>query len=280
MESRYTSKHFLKSFRTSSQTKILAVMAIAAIINAFDKPTLAAWNYQTLKEVEQQLNLFLETLPNGANVKAPRVFVYEGVAMTPCGEVATPAYCPGDNTIYLETKLLKMANQAIGDYAAYAVLAHEYGHSYMMQTKIHPSAKEGELKADEFAGVFTRYAQQKNLLEEGDVEEALKFAFASGDYDYWDKAHHGTPVEREQAFRLGLTGNSITFAFKGSENPETSNETTKTAEPESPTISSPNNDNSPKTTRRFSKGVLWIPVLLLLLPLIGFGLYQLLREDE
>jgi hypothetical protein len=45
-------------------------------------------------------------------------------------------------------------------------------------------------------------------------------------------------------------------------------------------MSSPPDDNSPKVTRRFAKGVLWIPVLLLLLPLIGFGLYQLLREDE
>ena len=279
MQSRYTTKHFVKLPLALNQTKILTILAIAAIINAFGKPTLAVWNYQTLKDVEEQLNLFVKTLPNGKNIKAPRVFVYEGVAMTPCGEVATPAYCSGDNTIYLETKLLKIANQAIGDYAAYAVLAHEYGHSYMMQTKIHPSTKEGELKADEFAGVFTRYAQQKNLLEEGDVEEALKFAFASGDYDYWDKGHHGTPAEREEAFRLGLTGDSSTFAFKDSANPEPTHET-RTPEPEPTTMSSPPDDNSPKVTRRFAKGVLWIPVLLLLLPLIGFGLYQLLREDE
>ncbi|MGL5032593.1 MAG: neutral zinc metallopeptidase [Microcystaceae cyanobacterium] len=278
MQSRYTIKHFVKSLRTSG--KIPTILAIAAIISVFSKPTLAAWNYQTLKEVEQQLNLFLETLPNGETVKPPRVFVYEGVAMTPCGKVGVPAYCPGDNTIYLEVKLLEMANSAIGDYAAYAVLAHEYGHSYMVQTKTHPLAKDGELKADEFAGVFTRYAQQKNLLEAGDVDEALKFAFASGDHAYWDKGHHGTPAEREQAFRLGLTGNSETFTFKGPENPEPPNEPTRTAEPKSPTNPSPNNDNSQKVTRRFSKSVLWIPVLLLLLPLIGFGLYQLLREDE
>lgn len=273
MQSRYTIKHFVKSLRTSSQAKILTVMAIAAIITIFGKPTLAAWNYQTLKEVEQQLNLFLEILPNVETVKAPRVFVYEGVAMTPCGEVATPAYCPSDNTIYLEIKLLKIANQAIGDYAAYVVLAHEYGHSYMTQTRQQSAAKEGELKADEFAGVFTRYVQQKNLLESGDVEEALKFAFASGDYDYWDKGHHGTPTERENAFRIGYSGQSNTFAFKGSDNPPSESPIT-TLTPATP-------DNfPPKTAHRFSKGFLWIPLSLLLVPLIGFGLYQLLREEE
>jgi hypothetical protein len=90
MQSRYTTKHFVKLPLALNQTKILTILAIAALITFFGKPTLAAWNYQTLKDVEEQLNLFVKTLPNGKNIKAPRVFVYEGVAMTPCGEIATP----------------------------------------------------------------------------------------------------------------------------------------------------------------------------------------------
>ena len=233
-------------------------------------PVLAAWNYATLQEVEQQLNQFLKRLPQGNRIQAPRVFVYQGTAMTPCGEINTPAYCPGDNTVYLETKLLDMANQALGDYAAYVVLAHEYGHSYLSQTNQQPRGKLGELKADEFAGAFTRYVQQQNLLEEGDIEEALKFSFASGDYDYWDKGHHGTPNERANAFKLGLTGDSPTFAFKDA-NPQPS----ETFSPVTPTTESPT-----RTRRTFSKGLLLFPLLLLILPAIGFGLYYFFREEE
>lgn len=248
-----------------------------AIALGGSQTVLAAWNYVTLQQVEQELNQFLKTLPKGETLESPRVFVYQGVAMTPCGQINTPAYCPGDNTVYLETKLLDRANQALGDYAAYVVLAHEYGHSYLSQTDQQPQGKLGELKADEFAGAFTRYAQEQNLLENGDIEEALKFSFASGDYDYWDKGHHGTPTERANAFKLGLTGNSSTFALKG-RNPEPSGDRSPSNETESPTIQT--EEPVPRSRRTFSKGLLLLPLVLLILPAIGFGLYYFLKEEE
>ncbi|BFM40504.1 neutral zinc metallopeptidase [Synechocystis sp. LKSZ1] len=242
-------------------------------------PAWGAWNYQTLKQVEQQLNQFLAALPQGETVQPPRVFVYEGTAVSPCGPIETPAYCPGDHTVYLELKLLNAANQALGDYAAYVVLAHEYGHAYITQMNQHPEGKAGELKADEFAGVFTRYAQEKNLLEEGDVEEALKLTFAVGDHNYWDKGHHGTPEERAQAFRQGFTGSSQTFAFRGTQDNSGTRQEPPDVPVTSPTPVPPNSAPAP-THRSFSAGLFVIPFLLLIVPLIGLGIYQLLKDDD
>lgn len=64
-------------------------------------------------------------------MQAPRVLVYEGAAISPCGPIETPVYYPTDHSVYLELKLLDVANQSLGDDAIYGVLAYEYGHAYL-----------------------------------------------------------------------------------------------------------------------------------------------------
>ena len=75
-----------------------------------------------------------------------------------------------------------------------------------------------ELQADYFAGVWAHYAQQKGLLEQGDIEEALGAASAVGDdrlqretqgYVVPDSFTHGTSEQRSRWFRKGLETGDI-----------------------------------------------------------------------
>ena len=71
-----------------------------------------------------------------------------------------------------------------------------------------------ELQADFLAGVFAHHAHQtKNILESGDIEEALTAATAIGDdrlqmqsrgYVTPDSFTHGTSEQRMRWFRKGF----------------------------------------------------------------------------
>jgi predicted metalloprotease len=119
--------------------------------------------------------------------------------------------------------------QAAGDFAQAYVVAHEIGHHVQNQLgvldQIH--SKQGriskaesnqlsvrsELQADFLAGVWAHYEQKmKNVLDPGDIEEALNAANAIGDdrlqkqaqgYVVPDSFTHGTSAQRARWFRLG-----------------------------------------------------------------------------
>jgi predicted metalloprotease len=71
-----------------------------------------------------------------------------------------------------------------------------------------------ELQADYFAGVWAHHAQRlRNILEEGDIEEAITAAEAIGDdrlqkqsrgYVVPDSFTHGTSAQRVRWFTKGL----------------------------------------------------------------------------
>ena len=61
-----------------------------------------------------------------------------------------------------------------------------------------------ELQADCFAGTWAHSAAAEDRLEDGDLEEALDAALAVGDFDASDPGHHGTPEQREAAWRDGF----------------------------------------------------------------------------
>ena len=180
---------------------------------------------QTWAQVFQEQGL-------GDRFQRPTLDLYSGSVRTACGSGSSsmgPFYCPGDQTIYIDTsfydQLARMAGGG-GDFARYYVLAHEYGHHIQTITGISGQIRSAqqqnprianqlsvrlELQADCYAGVWA--GKNRNLIEPGDIEEGMQAAAAIGD-DTLTKGRvspesftHGTSAQRSEALRLGLQGN-------------------------------------------------------------------------
>ena len=188
-----------------------------------------------LKDTEQVWGkVFPEQL--GRRYEEPVLVIFTGQVRSACGHASAatgPFYCPGDNKLYIDLAFyqqLKTQFKAPGDFAMAYVVAHEVGHhvqnllgftQYVHQQKRRVSEKEYnklsvrlELMADYLAGVWAHHDQKlNNILEEGDVEEAMRAAHAIGDdtiqkrsrgYVVPDSFTHGTSEQRMQSFRAGL----------------------------------------------------------------------------
>ena len=140
---------------------------------------------------------------NGLTYKDPVLVLYTDQTPTACGTgqaAAGPFYCPGDQKLYLDLSFLGEMKRmgAEGDFALAYVIAHEVGHHVqtlvgtakkVRQMQARASQIEGnqlqvrmELQADCFAGVWAHHAQkQRQILEEGDIEEGIRAAAAVGD---------------------------------------------------------------------------------------------------
>ncbi|MFW2350388.1 neutral zinc metallopeptidase [Qipengyuania sp.] len=168
----------------------------------------------------------------GDQFKQPTLDLYGGGGVrTACGNASSamgPFYCPGDQTIYIDTSFydtLESQLGAGGDFARYYVLAHEYGHHVQTLTGVSNqirSAQEQnprranqlqvlmELQADCYAGVWA--GKNRNLIEPGDIEEGMQAAAAIGDDRLTggrvssENFTHGTSKQRSDALRLGLQG--------------------------------------------------------------------------
>lgn len=144
-----------------------------------------------------------------------------------------PFYCPSDGKVYIDLSFyqeMKERFRAPGDFAQAYVIAHEVGHhvqdelgisdkvhrmrGQVSDTEYNQLSVRLELQADFFAGVWAHHAQEaRNILEAGDVEEALNAASAIGDdrlqrqaqgYVVPDSFTHGTSAQRARWFRRGL----------------------------------------------------------------------------
>ena len=171
---------------------------------------------------------------NGGTYDPPRLVLYSDLTDTACGTGAAatgPFYCPADQTIYLDLTFFDALDtrfNAPGDFAQAYVLAHEVGHHVQHETgtladyrrerrRLDPerAALLGvaiELQADCYAGVWAFYADEIGILEDGDIDEALRAAAAVGD-DTLEKRRggavvadtfsHGTAAQRASWFRTG-----------------------------------------------------------------------------
>lgn len=169
----------------------------------------------------------------------PKLVMFSGYVKSACGTAGAstgPFYCPGDEKVYIDLSFYKQMEtflKAPGDTAMAYVIAHEVGHhvqnqlgimdkyqsyrSKMSEKEFNKLTIRLELQADYFAGVWAHYAQNKNLLEEGDIEEAINAAGAVGDdriqkqtqgYVVPDSFTHGTSEQRTRWFMKGFkTGN-------------------------------------------------------------------------
>lgn len=174
---------------------------------------------------------------NNMNYQEPKLVLFTNETQSACGfaeSASGPFYCPGDNKVYLDLGFFQDLNDrfgAPGDFAQAYVIAHEVGHHVQnirgILNNIHQEEQEQnlseeernqnsvriELQADFYAGVWAHYADKyKDMLEDGDIDEALNAASKIGD-DYLQKQAqgyavpetftHGTSAQRSKWFKKG-----------------------------------------------------------------------------
>jgi predicted metalloprotease len=161
----------------------------------------------------------------------PQMVLFSGVVQSACGMAQSavgPFYCPRDRSVYLDLSFfndLRDRFGAAGDFAEAYVIAHEVGHHVQNVTGAlsqgggNQASVQQELQADCLAGVWGHSARDKyNLLETGDMEEALNAASSIGDdrlqreaqgYVVPESFTHGSSAQRVAAFRLGFESGDV-----------------------------------------------------------------------
>ncbi|MBV2234046.1 MAG: neutral zinc metallopeptidase [Sterolibacterium sp.] len=179
---------------------------------------------------------------NGRQYVEPTLVLFTGATPTACGTgqaAMGPFYCPLDSTVYIDLAFydeLKTRFQAPGDFAQAYVIAHEVGHHVQhllgISDQVHAQQQRAgskaqanalsvrlELQADCLAGVWAAKADEaRQILEAGDVEEALAAATAIGDDRLQQQTQgrivpdaftHGSSAQRVRWFRHGLESGDI-----------------------------------------------------------------------
>ena len=173
---------------------------------------------------------------NGKHYVAPTLVLFTGSTESACGSASSasgPFYCPNDQKVYIDLAFydeLRTRFNAPGDFAEAYVIAHEIGHHVQNLLGILPKVDQQrsqaaeseanqlsvrlELQADCFAGIWANVAAKKNLLEVGDIDEALNAAAQIGDdtlqkrtqgYVVPDSFTHGSAAQRSTWFKRGYS---------------------------------------------------------------------------
>ena len=177
----------------------------------------------------------------GEQYPPPKLVLFSNAVQSGCGRASSgagPFYCPADQKVYIDLAFyreLETRFKAPGDFAQAYVLAHEVGHH--VQTVLGTSEKVRaaqsraseadrnrlqvlmELQADCYAGIWANHANRsRQILESGDIEEALGAAAAVGDdtiqkrmqgYVEPESFTHGTAQQRMTWFKRGLDAGTL-----------------------------------------------------------------------
>jgi predicted metalloprotease len=198
-----------------------------------------------LADTEDVWHILFEN--SGLTYREPTLVLFNGAVESACGfaQSATgPFYCPGDEKVYIDLLFLEQLQEQLGaegDFAVAYIVAHEVGHHVqkllgtldkvhslrgnVSEKKYNEQTVRLELQADFYAGIWAHHAQKmKNILETGDIEEAMNAAQAVGDdriqmqsrgYVVPDSFTHGTSEQRmtwfERGFTTGNVNNGDTF---------------------------------------------------------------------
>lgn len=178
---------------------------------------------------------------SGSQYREPKLVLFRGTVQSACGHAQAamgPFYCPGDQKVYIDLAFyddLKNRFRAPGDFAQAYVIAHEVGHHVqnllgisekVQATRQRVSEAEYnklsvrlELQADCLAGIWAHHANRtRQIIEAGDLEEAMNAATAIGDDRMQQQARgyvtpesftHGTSQQRVRWFRRGLDSGRI-----------------------------------------------------------------------
>ena len=176
----------------------------------------------------------------GREYRPPKLVLFRGAVDSACGlasSAAGPFYCSPDDRVYLDRSFFEDLSKrfgAPGEFARAYVIAHEVGHHVQNQLGItgkvaqqRGRASEArsnalsvlvELQADCFAGIWGHYAQQRGLLDPGDVQAGLAAAAAIGDDRIQQQSRgrvspesftHGSSAQRVRWFRSGLDSGDV-----------------------------------------------------------------------
>jgi predicted metalloprotease len=194
---------------------------VAAFVSTVLADTEDVWNEQFRKM--------------GGTYQEPKLRLFRGMEPTACGtgdSAMGPFYCPGDQKVYLDLGFFDTMQRKLGadgDFAQAYVIAHEVGHHVqnlmgitqridglrgrISQAQQNELSVRLELQADCFAGVWAHHAQKaRQILEPGDVEEALNAAAQIGD-DNLQRRSGGTVVP--ESFTHGTSQQRVTWLKRG-----------------------------------------------------------------
>jgi predicted metalloprotease len=185
------------------------------------------------------------------NYREPTLVLFTGSVTSACGSASSatgPFYCPGDEKLYLDLSFfddMERRMNAPGDFAQAYVIAHEVGHhiqkimgisekvqrlrGQLNPTEFNKYSVRLELQADFLAGVWAHHSQQMTqMMETGDLEEALNAANAIGDDRLQKQATgrvvpdsftHGTSEQRMRWFKKGFETGDISQGDTFNANP-------------------------------------------------------------
>ncbi|MBS0344876.1 MAG: neutral zinc metallopeptidase [Proteobacteria bacterium] len=177
----------------------------------------------------------------GKQYEDPKLVLFTGATRTACGTgqaAMGPFYCPADHKVYIDLGFyqeLKTRFKAPGDFAQAYVIAHEVGHHVQnllgVSAKVQAARERAgereanalsvrlELQADCLAGVWAKNADTaRHILDQGDLEEALRAATAIGDdtlqkqakgYAVPDSFTHGSSEQRVRWFKRGMASGQV-----------------------------------------------------------------------
>jgi len=238
-------------FRSRLGLAILGIAAVAYFGGFIDLPFLGGGSNRVVdEEADNEQAAFIKTVLADTeavwsgvfsqaerNYPAPTLVLYRGSTVSGCGHASAgmgPFYCPEDQKVYVDLGFfadLKNEQGAGGDFAQAYVLAHEIGHhvqnlegtlAQVQMAKQQVLGEAGknqlqvrlELQADCYAGVWANHAHnQFDILEEGDLEEALVAAASIGDDRLQKQARgfaiphtftHGSSKQRVEWFARGV----------------------------------------------------------------------------
>lgn len=168
-----------------------------------------------------KLVLFRDYTPSGC-----------GLAQSATG----PFYCPADEKVYLDLGFFdELADRmgAPGEFGQAYVITHELGHHVQKLLGIEPTVQKLrqdnpsqanplsvrlELQADCLSGVWGHSTEQRNLIDQADIDAGLEAVAAVGDdrlqrmsqgFVSPDSFTHGTSAQRAAWFRRGLDSGEI-----------------------------------------------------------------------
>ena len=176
----------------------------------------------------------------GSRYEPPKLVLFRGAVQSACGRASAavgPFYCSADRELYLDTTFFNELSRrfgAPGDFAQAYVIAHEIGHHVQNMTgtmrrfdqQMQQQDERGrkalsvrlELQADCYAGIWGHFAQRRNKLEAGDLEEGFRAAAAVGDDQVQKRAQgyavpesftHGSAEQRLRWFKIGLENGDL-----------------------------------------------------------------------
>ena len=202
-----------------------------------------------LADTEDTWHLLFQQL--GKRYQEPRLVLFSGSVRSACGQASSavgPFYGPADRKVYIDLSFysdLKKRHGAPGDFAQAYVIAHEVGHHVQtllgISQKVHETKRRlsktqanqlsvrQELQADCFSGLWAYHANRaRQIIEPGDIEEALRAASAIGDdtlqrkmtgYVQPESFTHGTAAQRVRWFKRGLEGGNVNHCDTFNTNP-------------------------------------------------------------